>query len=408
MNVAFIAPFPAETTLRFVRASKRLLSEDGGRGRLLGVVHTPPGGEDAALFDDVERVENPMDLGQLAGALERLAKRNGRPARILGILEPMQVELAKLREHFGVPGTDVRTAGLFRDKAMMKDALRAAGLPTARHRLLRSWEDASDFLDEVGFPIVLKPPAGMACKATWRIASVEQARSALEALQPRSEDPVLAEEFLVGREHSLETITVKGEVRMTSSTEYHPTPLEVVENDWIQWAVVAPREQDGPGVKEAAALAERAVKALGLGSGMTHMEWFRRADGSLAIGEIAARPPGANIVRLTGLAHDTSMYRAWARAVIDEAFDGPFVRSHASGSAFLRGLGRGRVLGTEGLDRVHREIGDLVVEAKVPTVGVPKSDSYEGDGYVIVRSPETRVVKDALRAVIDAVRVRYA
>ena len=219
MNVAFIAPFPAETTLRFVRASKRLLSEDGGRGRLLGVVHTPPGGEDAALFDDVERVENPMDLGQLAGALERLAKRNGRPARILGILEPLQVELAKLREHFGVPGTDVRTAGLFRDKAMMKDALRAAGLPTARHRLLRSWEDASDFLDEVGFPIVLKPPAGMACKATWRIASVEQARSALEALQPRSEDPVLAEEFLVGREHSLETITVKGEVRMTSSTE---------------------------------------------------------------------------------------------------------------------------------------------------------------------------------------------
>lgn len=150
------------------------------------------------------------------------------------------------------------------------------------------------------------------------------------------------------------------------------------------------------------------MKALGLGSGMTHMEWFRREDGSLAIGEIAARPPGANIVRLTGLAHDTSMYRAWARAVIDEAFDGPFERRYASGSAFLRGLGRGRVLGVEGLDAVHRAIGDLVVEAKVPTIGAPKSDSYEGDGHVIVRHPETSVVEDAMRAVIDAVRVRYA
>lgn len=408
MNVIFIAPFPAETTLRFVRASKALLSEDGGRGRLLGVVHTPPGGADSGLFHDMARVDNPMDLGQLAGAIERLAARHGRPDRILGILEPMQVELAKLRAHFGVSGTDEKTAALFRDKAMMKDALRAAGLPTARHRLLRSWEDAGAFLDEVGFPIVLKPPAGMACKATWRIESIEQARAALEALQPRSEDPVLAEEFLRGREHSLETITVEGEVRMFSSTEYHPTPLEVVENDWIQWAVIAPRELDGPGVQEAAALAKRAVKALGLGSGMTHMEWFRREDGSLAIGEIAARPPGANIVRLTGLAHDTSMYRAWARAVIDEAFDGPFERRYASGSAFLRGIGRGRVLGVEGLDAVHRAIGDLVVEAKVPSIGAPKSDSYEGDGHVIVRHPETSVVEDAMRAVIDAVRVRYA
>ena len=40
----------------------------------------------------------------------------------------------------------------------------------------------------------------------------------------------------------------------------------------------------------------RAVKALGLETGFTHMEWFRRDDGSLAIGEIAARPPGAHIV----------------------------------------------------------------------------------------------------------------
>ena len=71
MNIVFVAPFPAETTLRFVRAAKAL-----GRGRLLGVVHTPPGGADAKLFDDVARVENPMDVGELAGAVHAHARRS--------------------------------------------------------------------------------------------------------------------------------------------------------------------------------------------------------------------------------------------------------------------------------------------------------------------------------------------
>ncbi len=403
MNIVFVAPFPAETTLRFVRATKAL-----GHGRLLGVVHTPPAGEDRSLFDDVARVDDPMDVGQLAAAVKSLAARHGRPDRILGILEPLQVELAKLREHFGVEGTDVRTAELFRDKALMKDALRAAGLPCARHRLLHSWKDAGAFIDEVGFPIVLKPPAGMACQATWRIHSADTLRRALDALEPRPGAPVLAEEFLVGTEHSLETTTIRGEVKMTTSTDYHPNPLEVVENDWIQWVVVAPRELDGPGVAEASDLARRAVAALGLGSGTTHMEWFRRADGTLAIGEIAARPPGANIVRLTGLAHDTSMYRVWARAVVDEAFDGPFERRYAAGSAFLRGLGRGRVLGTENIAEIQESLGDLVVEAKLPTVGASKSASYEGDGYILVRHQETDVVREAMRRIVSLARVRYA
>jgi formate-dependent phosphoribosylglycinamide formyltransferase (GAR transformylase) len=403
MNVVFVAPFPAETTLRFLRALKAL-----GHDRLLGVVHTPPGGEDAGLFDAVARIDNPLDVGEIADAVASLARRFGPVDRLLGILEPIQVELALVRERFGIPGPGVKTASLFRDKAAMKEALRAAGLPTARHALLRSWEDAGRFLDEVGFPIVLKPPAGMGCKGTWRIDDVAQARSALAALQPRAADPLLAEEFLTGEEHSLEAIVVNGEVRMTSTCAYRPTPLEVVENPWIQWVVVAPRELDGPGVAEAAALAARAIAALGLETGMTHMEWFRRPDGSLAIGEIAARPPGANIVRLTGLAHGTSLYRAWARAVVDEAFDGPFPREHAAGSAFLRGLGRGRVLAAQGLEDVLRELGDLVVEVKRPVGGMPKSDSYEGDGYVLVRHRETAVVEEALRRIVSRVRVRYA
>src|SRR4029450_10197092 len=106
------------------------------------------------------------------------------------------------------------------------------------------------FVAEVGLPIVLKPPAGMGCKATWRIASLDELRAALAAIHGRPDNPALGEEFLRGQEYSFETITIGGEVRFTSLSRYYPSPLEVMETPWIQWVVVFPRVIDGPGVDE--------------------------------------------------------------------------------------------------------------------------------------------------------------
>jgi biotin carboxylase len=402
-NVVFAAPFPLETTMRFARAAARL---DGVR--LLGIAQEAPRGEVARLFADLVTVADGLDERQLTDAARLLASRHGGIHRVLGILEPLQVQLAGVRRALGVPGTDPETADLFRDKARMKDELRRHGLPCARHRLIRSWQDAESFLAEVGLPVVLKPPAGMGCKATWRVNSPDELRAALGALHASPDNPALAEEFLRGREYSFETITIDGEVRFTSFSRYYPTPLEVIETPWIQWVVVMPRVVTGPEFDDARELGLRAVRALGLETGFTHMEWFRRDDGSLAIGEIAARPPGAHMVLGNGYGHDADMYRAWARAVVDGAFDGPFERRHAVGIAYLRGVGRGRVTRVTGVDRAHQLIGHLVAEARLPDPGTPRSDSYEGDGYVIVRDGDVEVVKAAMKTVIETIRIDYA
>jgi formate-dependent phosphoribosylglycinamide formyltransferase (GAR transformylase) len=402
-NVVFVAPFPLETTLRFVRSVAGLPGV-----RLLGIAQEPPGGADRALFADLVTVSDGLDTRQLREAARLLERKYGRIHRLVGILEPLQVQLVEVRQAMGIPGTSPATADLFRDKARMKDELRRHGLPCARHKMIKSWADAEGFVREVGFPIVLKPLAGMGCKSTWRIENVDDLKGALTALHASPERPALAEEFLRGREFSFETITVGGDVVFQSASRYFPAPLEVMETPWIQWVVVLPRVIDGPDFADARALGVKAVKALGLETGMTHMEWFRRDDNSIAIGEIAARPPGANIVRMNSFAHDVDMYRAWARAVVDDAFDGPWERKYAVGCAFLRGIGRGRVVGVHGVERANAAIGKLVVESKLPARGTPKSDSYEGDGYVIVRDPDTEVVKKAMTTIIESVQVEYA
>ncbi|HEU4731599.1 MAG TPA: ATP-grasp domain-containing protein [Kofleriaceae bacterium] len=401
-NVVFVAPFPLETTMRFARAAAGLADV-----RLLGVLQEAPRGEGAGLFADLVTVADGLDAGQLADAARVLERRHGPLHRVLGILEALQVQLGEVRRALDVPGTSPETAEVFRDKARMKDELRRCGLPCARHRLLRSWGDAEAFVAEVGLPLVLKPPAGMGCKATWRVRTMDDLRGALAAIHASPASPVLAEELLVGQEFSFETITIGGQVRFHSLSRYYPTPLEVMETPWVQWVCVLPRDISGPEWADATELGVRAVTALGLDTGFTHMEWFRRSDGSLAIGEIAARPPGANIVRMTGLAHDADLYRAWARAVVDDAFDGPFPRRYAVGCAYLRGVGRGRVLRITGVARAQELVGRLVVETRLPQPGAPRSDSYEGDGYVIVRDPDTEVVTAAMKTVIETIQVQY-
>jgi biotin carboxylase len=401
-NVVFVAPFPLDTTMRFARAAASLPNV-----RLLGIMQEPARGDDASMFVDVIQVRDGLDTRQLLEAANLLRKRHGELHRIIGILEVLQVQLGELRQALGVPGATAATADLFRDKARMKDELRRHGLPCARHRLLRGWGDAEDFVSNVGLPIVLKPPAGMGCKATWRIRNHDELRGALSALHASPENPALAEEFLRGREYSFETITVGGEVRFHSLSRCYPTPLEVMETPWIQWVCVLPRDISGDDFADARELGVRAVKVLGLETGFTHMEWFRRDDGSLAIGEIAARPPGANFVRMNSFAHDVDMYRAWARAVIDEAFDGPYERQYAVGCAYLRGVGRGRVMRVTGVERAQELVGRHVVEARLPQPGAPRSDSYEGDGHVIVRHPDTSVVEAALKTIIETIQVHY-
>jgi phosphoribosylaminoimidazole carboxylase (NCAIR synthetase) len=402
-NVIFAAPFPTDITMRFVRAASKLPNV-----RLLGIVHTPPSGADADVYADFVRVTDPLSTRDLIEATEVLQRRHGEPARIIGILEAMMVQLAQTRAHFGVEGTQPAVAELFRDKSLMKAALRAAGLPVAKSRLLRDLNDAREFAAEVGFPMVLKPPSGMGAKSTWRVSSLEELLRGVAGIGASAARPILAEEFLRGREFSFETLTLGGVPRMESLSHYLPTCLEVLETPWVQWCCMLPRDISGSEYDGARNMARGAIAALGLTDGMTHMEWFQRPDGSLVIGEIAQRPPGANISTMTGLAHDVDIFRAWVRAVVDGALDGAWERKYAVGSAFLRGMGHGRVAHLQGVHEVHQAVGRMVVEARLPEIGSMKREGYEGDGYIIVRHQNTEVVKQALKTIIETVQVHYA
>jgi biotin carboxylase len=351
------------------------------------------------------RVENVFDGDRIAHAAGSLSHQLGRPIhRLFGALEQLQVPLAEAREKLGVEGMGVEAARNFRDKARMKTVLREAGVPCARHGLAASEAEAWAFAEEVGYPLVVKPPAGAGSLSTFRVNDDAALGEALRMTAPGAHQPVLLEEFITGDEHSFETISVGGRAVWHSLTHYYPAPLEVLRNPWIQWCVLLPREVDDPKYDDIRRAAFRALEVLGMDTGLSHMEWFRRADGGVVISEVGARPPGAEITTLISRANDIDFLRAWARVMVFGEFDPP-ERRYAVGAAFLRGQGRGQVRGVHGLEQAQMELGPLVVDVKLPAIGQSPASSYEGEGYVILRHPETAVVEQALLRLISLVRV---
>src|SRR3954471_4906976 len=232
---AFVAPYLLEATARFVSVAAELPGVRLGLVTCEPVERIPP--DLRQRLAGHWRVDDALDPRQLAWAVDGLSGQLGRVERLVGALEQLQVPLARVREAMGIEGMDVSTAVNVRDKPRMKEVLRAAGIPCARHALVHDAAQAKRFAAEVGFPLVAKPPAGAGSQATYRLDDEAALEGWSAAVPPSADAPALHEEYPVGEEHTFDSVTSGGTTVWSSIADYHPPPLEVLRNPWIQWTV---------------------------------------------------------------------------------------------------------------------------------------------------------------------------
>lgn len=351
------------------------------------------------------RVQNALDTGQLLWAVRGLSGRIGQIDRLLAANEQIQVPAAQVRQELGLPGLDVATTQNFRDKAQMKDRLRQAGLPCARYRLAHQEGEVWAAAAEMGYPMVLKPPAGAASQETFRVNNSDDLVRALAQVPPSETRPVLCEEFITGEEYSFDVFSLNGRPIFHSLTHYLPNALETMRTPWIQMRVILPREVDSAQYDDIRQVGFQAIQTLGMTTGMNHLEWFRRQDGTVVVSEVAARPPGGQLTTLINRAHDIDCLRLWAELLIFDQTALQPTRHYAAGLAYLRGQGPGRVKAIHGLDQAYQEMGHLICDGRLPQIGQSKGANYEGEGFVVMRHPQTEVVEQALLRFISLVRI---
>jgi hypothetical protein len=149
----------------------------------------------------------------------------------------------------------------------------------------------------------------------------------------------------------------------------------------------------------------RVLSALGMGTGFTHMEWYRKANGEVVFGEIGCRVGGARLIDQMNFTSDHDLYREWARAVCWKAWEGRDERRFNTAIVFKRAEGSGRIVKIDGVDGVLREFGPAVVVEDLLPVGAPRRDwkqTLVSDGYMMVRHPDW----DEALAIAGAVATR--
>jgi biotin carboxylase len=335
-----------------------------------------------------------IGVGSLAAeeavlATVRALARQVRVDRVECLWEPYMLLAARLREELDLPGLTVAQTVPFRDKERMKQLLDAAGLRTPRHASTDTVAGVWAAADRIGFPLIVKPIAGGGAADTYRAGSITELDAVLPML--RHVPQVSVEEFVEAEEFTYDTVCAGGRVLFENISWYRPRPLLNKTHEWISPIDIALRDLDAPMLQGGRVLGAAVLKVLGFRDGFTHMEWYRKADGEVVFGEIAARPPGGRMVDLMNYATDADLFSAWAEAVTLGRISQPIERRYNAASIFKRAMGAGRITHYEGLDELLAEFGAHVAAVDLLPVGAPRRDwraTSISDGVIVVRHQE--------------------
>ncbi len=388
MRVVFLSPrYPNE-----MRQFTRGLAEVGVE--VLGVGDGHPDPELRQYLVDYLEVPSLTDEEDLIARVRNWL-RGKTIDHVLANWEPLVLTAARMNELFGTSGMSVDTVRGFRDKQLMKERVAAAGVRVPRSARARSLADVQRALEITGYPAIIKPISGAGSADTYRIDSPAALRELLPQLRSIAE--ASCEEFIEGTEYTYDTVCIGGRPVYESVTQYLPNALEMRSQEWVSPIMLSVRDLDQPHIQRGIELGREVLRALGMGDGMTHMEWFLKPDGEVVFGEIACRPGGACVVDLMNYTSDTDLFREWARSVCWHAFEGSRERKFNVGIVFKRAKGQGRITAITGLAQFYDRYRPYIVEDTLLRPGAQRRDwkaTLLSDGYIIVRHPEWDVTRD--------------
>jgi formate-dependent phosphoribosylglycinamide formyltransferase (GAR transformylase) len=404
VNIVFVEPAFPPTQRHFVRA----LAEVGAS--VIGIGERPGDHLDDELkgwMTHYHQVSTVVDAGILTDAV-RWVQDKVWVDRLESTIEAHTMAAAQAREACTIPGTSVRTAWLCRDKPSMKEVLRAAGIPTAASAAVTSAADVHAFVADTGFPVILKPRTGAGALDTVRVDDAGQLDEALGRFGGQGVESIAVEEFVEGHEGFYDTVSINGHAALDFVSHYYPNVLEAMRTRWISPQFVSTNRIDSAGdYQELRELGARVNAALGIGTSATHMEWFFGPKG-LRFSEIGCRPPGVGAWDLYSAGNDLDLYRAWAEAIVHGHIGARPSRQFATGIVALRPDRDGHISGYSGVDELHRQFGEWVIDAHLPPPGTPTqavAAGYMANAYVQMRHPDYDQLHDMLDAVGRTLRV---
>ena len=195
---------------------------------------------------------------------------------------------------------DTTNHKVFRDKMLSKHAVKSQGLRCPHFAAFDKTEARrsplyyfSQLANEFGLPFILKPTALASSVGVKKIASEQEFLSAWDTLINGVHYDI--ETFISGEIYHCDMVIHKDEIRFHAIAKYINTPLEGAAGAFLGSVILSPSYPHWKALKQ---FSKDCLRALGMTSGVAHMEVFIDHNGEPVFLECASRAPGSLICDL--------------------------------------------------------------------------------------------------------------
>jgi biotin carboxylase len=187
----------------------------------------------------------------------------------------------------GLVGNTLEATMLSTDKFMMRSALSNAGVKCPKFEFYKSSTYSNSY--NFNFPVIVKPTDRSGSRGVTKVEHIEDLSSAIEkAIENSIKGEAIVEEFIQGREFSIEGISVNGKHEIIAVTDKVTTGTPYfVEVEHHQPAQISTSQY-----KKINTLVPIVLDALKLKNGASHTELFINDKEELLISEAAGRMGG--------------------------------------------------------------------------------------------------------------------
>lgn len=294
-----------------------------------------------------------------------------------------------------------------RNKFHSRRLLKRAGLPVPAFKCYGVQENPSQIARRVRYPCVLKPLALSASQGVIRADSAQEFERAFHRIsallrtpallvaRDKSNEHILVEEFIEGREVALEGLLRRGQLRLLALFD-KPDPLDGP--FFEETLYVTPSRLSLPVQQEIADCTQRAACALGLTEGPVHAELRARADGPWIL-EVAARSIGGLCSRTLRFGVGMSLEEIIIRHALGMDTEAPEREDQAAGVMMIPIPRAGYLHAVEGVAKAQQVAGiqELTITAKIGQKLVPLPEGASYLGFIFARGSSPESVEAALR-----------
>ncbi|WP_309120848.1 ATP-grasp domain-containing protein [Paenibacillus sp.] len=312
-----------------------------------------------------------------------------KPDAVITIASDMPIRtVAAIGERCGLVTISPETALKATDKGEMRKTLMSHNIPIPRFYVISSLEEYKLVTNNFSGDYIVKPADNSGSRGIYLVNKMDKSDDAFRHAKAHSRSgSILVEEYMMGPEVSVETLTVDDETHVISITDKLTTGAP----HFTEMGHSIPSQLPDKVINEIKNLAISAIKAIGINVGPSHTEIIITEDGPKIV-ELGARLGGDNITtHLVPLATGIDMVECTIRLALGEKIEifqkyqmGAAIRYFNAPEGILKSIEYLTVTeDIEGVEeiRITKGIGESVTKIRSSTDRV---------GYIISRATSPR------------------